>query len=170
MNNRFFTTRRLALTGIFAGIALALHVVEGFLPPVLPLPGVKLGFSNTITLLLMIWGHPLEALVVLVLRILIGSLFFSQATAFLYSLAGGISCYLVMHTIGKLLKNRYPILISIFGALTHNVAQLLVALLLTGSPGILVYAPVLILSATGAGLITGLAAQFTLPYIRRIRF
>ena len=158
--------RRIAVLALFSAMAVAIHWAEGLLPPPLPVPGVKLGLANAVTLLVMVTCSAFEAFLVLMVRILIGSLVFGQAIGFLYSIAGGIACFLIMLFLLRFLGGRYLPLVSLFGALAHNAAQLITAVLLTGTPGVFAYAPLLVLSGTVTGLFIGLIAHFALPFLK----
>lgn len=159
--------RRTALLGLFTAVALALYLAESLLPPPLPVAGVRLGLANVVTLILLIYNRPKDALAVLLARILLGSIFAGQMLSFLYSLCGGLVCFFTMAGLFRLLKGHYIPLISIFGALTHNLTQLLVAVCLTAIPGLVAYLPILILSGCITGLFTGLCAMAAVRFLGR---
>lgn len=161
-----FSARRLTALALLTAAALAIYLLEASLPPPLPVPGVKLGLANVITLVLLLCTTPRDAFIVLLLRILLGSLLGGQVISFWYSLTGGLFCFIVMWLMGHFLKGHYPVLISISGALAHNAAQLLTAVWITSTPGLWSYVPVLILSAAAAGAFTGLCAQFSCPFLK----
>ena len=106
-------------------------------------------------LFLLIRYKPLDGAIVLSLKILLGALLAGQAVSFLYSLCGGVFCFFVMWLLSVLLKKRFAPLISVCGAVCHNLGQILAARFLTGSPEIWYYLPYLILSALVTGLLTG---------------
>ena len=137
--------KRLTLLALFTTLALAIYYVESLLPTLVPIPGIKLGLANIITLL--------------VLKN------FSAKEAFLVLLAGGILCLLAMWLINRLLSGSFLFLTSIFGALFHNLGQLLVAILFTKSLAVLSSVPFFILSAAITGLFTGLCAHFTQKHL-----
>jgi len=151
-----FTARRLTVLALLTAAALAIYLLESALPPPLPVPGVKLGLANVITLVVLLCMSPRDAFLVLLLRIILGCLLGGQMVSFLYSLAGGLVCFL---------KGRYSVLISISGALAHNAAQLLMAVWITSTPALFAYAPVLVLSAAAAGTFTGLCVQVSRPFL-----
>lgn len=157
--------RKLTTLAIFTTLALIIYSVESMIPPLVPIPGIKLGLSNIITLVLIQLYSPKDTLWVLLTRILLSALLFGQAMSLLYSLIGGIFCFLAMILINRLLQKHFLFLTSIFGALAHNMGQLLVAYLLTKVSGVLVYTPFLLLSGILTGLFTGLCAYFTLKYL-----
>ena len=96
---------------------------------------------------------------ILVARILLGSLFAGQAMSLLYSLTGGLLCFAVMLLLKKILTRKQIWVASVIGAIFHNIGQILVAIVVTGTPTIVSYLPVLLLSGIAAGLFTGFAAQ-----------
>ncbi|MBE6915497.1 MAG: Gx transporter family protein [Ruminococcaceae bacterium] len=150
---------------MFTAIALTVFLIEANLPGLVPIPGVKLGLSNCITLIVLAILGKREAGIVLGLRIALGSIFAGQAVSFLYSIVGGALCYAVMCLIQKPLGEKLLWAVSIFGALAHNAGQLLVAVLLTNA-GVLWYAPILIVSAILTGAFTGIAAQAVVQKMR----
>ena len=140
-------------------IALIIFVVEAQLPPLVPVPGIKMGLANIVTLVTLVWYGRREAFLVLVLRIVMGSIFAGQIMSLLYSLAGGIMCFAVMSLAIRPLKNRLWI-VSVLGAIAHNFGQIIVAVLVTSTWQIVMYLPILIFSAVLTGTFTGLVAGF----------
>ena len=145
-------TRKLTALALFTALALAIYSVENLLPPVVPLPGIKLGLANIITLLAL---H-------------LSTLLFGQAMSLLYSLSGGLLCFVSMTLASRLLHRHFPELTSILGGISHNIGQILAALLITAVPGVLVYLPYLLISGIVTGFFTGLCARFALRHLRRL--
>ena len=152
--------RRLTFDALLTAIALTIFLVELQIPPLAPIPGVKMGLSNIVTVFAMFAMGPVDALLILLIRILLGGLLSGQTMAILYSFAGGMLCYLSMLLLRKILTVRQIWVSSVIAAAAHNVGQMAVALLVTRTPAILVYLPLLIITGMLAGLFTGLAAQF----------
>lgn len=157
--------RRLTTLAMFTTLALIIFTVESALPALVPIPGIKLGLANIITLVLLHNYSAGDTLMVLIMRILLATFFFGQAVSFLYSLAGGLLCFIAMLFMHRLLQGHFLFLISITGAIFHNLGQLAVAFWITEVPGVLVYLPFLLLSAILSGLFTGLCAEFTQRYL-----
>lgn len=162
-----FQTKKLTFLAVFTTLALGLYAVESMLPSLIPIAGIKLGLANIITLIILKNFSVREAFPVLMMRILIASFLFGQFISLLYSLTGGIFCLFIMTFISRLLQGRFLFLTGIFGALFHNIGQLLVALILTRSPAVLTYLPFFILSSVITGLFTGLCAHFAQKYLGR---
>ena len=116
------STRQLALCAVLTALALGLSTLENLFPVtlVIPLPGVKLGLANIVTVFALYQLGPLPALCILAARCLLGSLFAGNASALLFSLLGGTLAMLVM-----LALSRLPGLsvygVSIGGAAGHNI-------------------------------------------------
>ena len=160
--------RRLTTLALFATLALAIYSLESLLPPVVPIPGIKLGLANIITLLVLHLYCARDAALVLLVRILLSALLFGQALSLLYSVCGGLLCFIVMTFSSRLLHKHFPELTSILGGISHNTGQLLTALLITKAPAVLACLPYLLVSGIVTGLFTGLCARFALGYLRRV--
>ncbi len=161
-------TKHLTQLALFTTLALAIYSVEATIPTLVPIPGVKLGLANIITLIVLRHLSAKDAFFVLIMRILIATFMFGQAMSLLYSLAGGIMCLLVMTLFNKLLHGHFLFLTSIFGALAHNAGQLVVAVILTSSAAALSYIPFFVIASCITGLFTGLCAQFAGKHLGKL--
>ena len=85
-------TRRMVLLSLFVAIASILHIVESWLPLPFPIPGVKLGLANVVSILAIAFFGWREAMLVAVLRVMIGSLFGGSVfgPAFAMSMGGAL--------------------------------------------------------------------------------
>lgn len=153
--------KRLTFCALLTAIALTIFMVEAQLPPLVPAPGFKLGLANIVTVYAMFALGPGDALMILLCRIFLGALFAGGST-FLYSLAGGLCCYLVMLPLRKVLTTRQLWVCGAIGSIFHNLGQTAMAILIARTPQLLVYLVVLIPAGIVAGIFTGLAAQFLL--------
>lgn len=158
-------TKKLTFLAMFTTLALIIFTIESAIPPLVPIPGIKLGLANIITLVLLMNYSFTDALWVLLTRILLACFFFGQALSLLYSLAGGLCCLLVMYLINRLLQGHFIFLTSIVGAIFHNLGQLCVAYLVVRTTGVISYLPFLMLSGVLTGLFTGLCAYFIQRYL-----
>lgn len=161
-------TKRIALMSALAAIALTVFIVEGQIPPMVPIPGVKLGLSNTITLVTMVLLGRREAGAVFSVRLILGAMFTGSVSSLLFSAAGGLLAYLIMCATVGLLPEKLLWVISVFSALAHNAGQLTAAVWVSGTTSLLVYAPVLIASGIISGVFTGLVAIYLVRAINKI--
>lgn len=157
--------KRLTVLSLYVTLSLAVYAAESAIPPLVPIPGIKLGLANIITLLLLRRYSLGDAALVLTARILLSTLLFGQFLSFFYSLAGGFLSLFAMFLTGRLLHGKMSFLTGAVGGLTHNLGQLVTAFALTATPGVFAYLPFLTLSGILTGLFTGLAASFTGRYI-----
>ena len=161
-------TKHLTLLAMFTTVALTIFVAEAAIPPLLPIPGIKLGLANIVTLWLLLCCIWKDAFCVLILRILLGSIFAGQILSFTYSLTGGIFCLVIMVFFHKVFGKKYIVLTSILVAIFHNIGQLLVALFLFRSISILSYFPILFISGVTAGIFSGLCAKYSYRRIQHL--
>ncbi|MBP3493223.1 MAG: Gx transporter family protein [Oscillospiraceae bacterium] len=150
-------TRQLALCAILTALALGLSVMENLFPvtAAIPLPGVKLGLANIVTLFALYELGAAPALTILVARCLLGSLFAGNASALLFSLMGGVLAMLVMIAL-KRWQKLSVFGVSIGGAAAHNIGQIGAAVITLGDTAVLGYLPILL----GVSLITGTLTGF----------
>lgn len=164
------SVKKLTTLAVFTTVSLAIYAAESALPPLLPIPGAKLGLANIITLILLLRASAKDAFFVLLVRILLSALLFGQFLSLLYSLSGGMLSLLFMACTMKLLQKKLPFLTGAVGGLAHNLGQLLVAWAVTSVSGVFAYLPFLILSGILSGLFTGLCAGFTARHLLRRAF
>lgn len=153
------TTKQLTLCALLTAMALALSYLENLFPLALaiPIPGVKLGLANIVTLFALYALGPGQALLILLARCLLGSLFAGNMNALLFSLLGGLCA---MGTMTALSRRRGLSVygVSVGGAAAHNAGQIAAAVLTLGSGAPLYYLPVLLAVSLLTGGLTGLAA------------
>lgn len=151
------TTKRLTLCALLTAMALALSYLENFFPLSLavPIPGVKLGLANIVTVFALYMLGASEAVLILVGRCLLGSVFAGNMNALIFSLLGGLAAMAVMILLSR---SRH---LSVYGVCTggaaaHNCGQIAAAVLTLGSTAPLYYLPVLLLVSLFTGGLTGL--------------
>ena len=154
---------------LLTAIALTIFMVEAQIPNPIPIYGAKLGLANIVTVYAMFTLGPADTLLILLARIVLGSVFSGQLMTFFYSLAGGLLCSVVMLPLRRLLTVRQVWICSVIGAAFHNIGQLIAAILIARTPALVVYLPYLLLAGMGAGLFTGLCAQFLIGRMDRNR-
>ncbi len=153
-------TKKLTLMALLTAIALTIFLVEAQIPAVVPLPGVKLGLSNIITVFAVFALGPKEAAAILFCRIFLGAIFAGNFSTIFYSAAGGTLAILTTIALRRVLARKQLWVAGSLGAVAHSVGQMLMAVLLTGTPSIAVYLPALVGISIVTGLFTGLCAQF----------
>lgn len=151
--------------GICVALALIFAYIEVLIPPLFPsLPGIKMGLPNIIIVFLLYRKGPVFAGIVSLVRILLVSMLFGNMMALMYSLAGGILSLLVMIILSKL-NILSPVGVSVAGGVTHNIGQIIVAVLLLDTVQLGYYLVVLTVTGTIAGIFIGLCGSFLVKRI-----
>lgn len=151
--------RRLLEASMLVAISLVIFMFEQFIPNIVPVPGVKLGLANIVTVYAMFKLGAKYALSISFVRIILASLFTARVMSLPYSLAGGICSFLLLLLLVKIMDKQQLWLASALSAMAHNFGQLIVASLLISSSAVFVFLPWLLIAASVAGSITGLIAQ-----------
>lgn len=157
-------TRQLTVCAMLSAVALGIFVLESQIPA--PLPGIKLGLANGITVAAVFLLGWKQASAILFTRIILGSLCIGLAQL-PYSLVGGICSILAVLAIKRVLCPNQLWVASALGGMAHNIGQIAVAIAITQTPHLLVYLPVLLLSGLLTGIFTGLCAQFAVKRLKK---
>lgn len=159
-------TKRIVFLGLLVSQALVLSIIESWIPMPTPIPGIKLGLANIVTLIGIVYFTPMEVLGIVVVRTLLASVFAGGPTVFLFSISGGLLSFAVMILMYHKMKNKFSLAgISMSGAFFHNVGQLAVASLLMKDAAVFAYLPVLTVSALIMGAVTGVTASVVVKYL-----
>ena len=153
-------TKKIAVLGLLTAIALTIFMIEVQIPPIVPVPGVKLGLSNIVTVFTVFTLGPGAGAAVLLCRVFLGAVFAGNFSTILYSASGGALAILVTIGLRKILKENQLWAAGCLGAIAHSVGQMIAAIAITRTAGLLVYLPVMIVISIFTGLFTGLCAQF----------
>lgn len=153
-------TRKLTTLALLTTISLTIFLLEGMLPPLVPVPGIKLGLANIVTLIVLIWFSAKDAVLVTITRVLLGFFFAGTVMSLTYSLLGSFLSLTVMVILHRFLEKKYIYVTSIAGAIFHNIGQIIAAVLFTSTPYVVSYLPFLMISGIITGLFTGLCAYF----------
>lgn len=161
-------TRKMVLLALFVAQALVLSIVESWIPVPVPIPGIKLGLANIITIMVIaFWGFP-ETLAMVVARVTLASLYTGGFVVFLFSITGGILSAVVMLFAYKWLSKRLSILgVSILGSIAHNVGQLTVAAIVMQDWSVMTYLPVLLISGIIMGCFVGLSSNYLMSALKK---
>ena len=153
-------TKKLTLLALLSAIALTIFMVEAQIPALVPIPGVKMGLANIVTVFAVFALGPKEGASVLFVRIFLGAVFAGNFSTIFYSAAGGACAIGVTILLKKILTNRQLWVAGCLGAVAHSVGQMAMAVLLTSTPGLIAYLPVMAAISIVTGCFTGLCAQF----------
>lgn len=161
-------TKSLTQSALLAAMALIIHVLEAQLPPLTSIPSVKIGLANIITLAAIYIVGKRQAFLILTVRIILGNFFTGQMMSLIYSLSGGVLCYLVTVCLKPLFKSNTMWFLGVTGAIAHSIGQLVCASLLFNSLSFMYYAPIMCTFSCISGTFTGLCAQFMVKHFDKL--
>lgn len=151
--------KKLAVLALLAAVALGIFVLELQIPPIVPVPGIKLGLSNIVTVFTVFALGSRDGCAVLFVRIFLGAVFAGNFASILYSAAGGACAIGITVLLRHILKKDQLWVAGCLGAMAHSVGQMAAAVILSGTPAILVYLPIMLACSILSGVFTGLCAQ-----------
>ena len=161
--------RRVAISALFASLALIFSYIEAILPAAPGIPGIKLGIANLVVIIAMYRLNSRYALTVNLIRIFLAGFMFSGLYGAIYSLCGCILSFAVMYLLKK--SDAFSVVgVSMGGGVAHNIGQLSIAAILVSSPQIFYYLPVLIISGTVSGILIGWLGWILLEHIPKRLF
>jgi heptaprenyl diphosphate synthase len=163
------STRSIALCAVLTALALGLSYLENLFPVslLIPLPGVKLGLANIVTVFALYELGAWPALGILLGRCLLGGVFAGNASALIFSLMGGLLA------MGTMILLRHASKLSVYGvsiggAAAHNVGQIGAAMLTLGSTAAIGYLPFLLLVSLVTGTVTGFVAALLFKSMKNV--
>ena len=161
-------TKQIAHCGVLTAIALALSYAERFIPVqlLIPLPGVKLGLANIVTLLALALLSARHAGAILLCRCVLGAVFGGGITGLAFSLCGGFFALGIMVISQR--SGRFSLYgVSVLGAAGHSAGQILAAMALMRSVYVAAYLPWLLLVSVATGMLTAMLCAATLRLLPR---
>ena len=160
---------RVAYFGVFTALALMFSYIETMIPIQFGVPGIKLGFANIMIVIILYKSSAKEALLLSIVRIMLSGFLFGNLSSILYSIAGGVLSLGIMTLLKK--QGGFSVIgVSVAGGVSHNVGQLIVAMLVVETYQVGYYFPVLLVAGVLTGLGIGVVSQEVLKRIRNICF
>ena len=134
---------RVAYFGVFTALALMFSYIETMIPIQFGVPGIKLGFANIMIVIMLYKSSAKEALLLSIVRIMLSGFLFGNLSSILYSIAGGVLSLGIMTLLKK--QGGFSVIgVSVAGGVSHNVGQLIVAMLVVETYQVGYYFPVLL--------------------------
>ena len=152
--------KQLTTNALLTAIALTIFMIEAHIPSLVPIPGVKLGLANIVTVFTVFAFRGRDGAAVLFVRIFLGAVFAGNFSTIFYSGAGGLCAIAVTILLKKILTQRQLWVAGALGAIAHSIGQMGAAIVIAGTPGLVVYLPIMIVCSVITGIFTGLCAQF----------
>ena len=161
-------TKKVAFLGMCIALSMILSFVESQIPPLMAVPGVKMGLPNIVMVFMLYKIGAKETAIVSILRVFLVGLLFGSFVSTLYSLVGAALSLIGMILLKK--TNLFaPITVSVAGGILHNIGQIATACLVMETAQIAYYLPVLLISGTVAGILIGLTAAMILKRLDKMK-
>ncbi len=150
-------TRRLVTLSALTAVAMILSYIESLLPPLVAVPGAKMGLSNIATVFALYSLGPKSAVAVSLVRVCLSALLFGNSVAFIYSLSGAALALLAMIILYQIRIFSF-VGVSVAGGVAHNAGQVIAASIVMENAAITSYIAPLAIVGTLAGVAVGVAA------------
>ena len=152
---------------MYTALAFVFSYIESLIPLSIGIPGVKPGFANIVILLVVCSsGHITDAYSIAVIRVVLTGLTYGNLSTMIYALAGTL-----LATTSRLISKNSGLLsttgISIIGGIAHNMGQLIAAIIMLSTAGLIYYLPVLVISGLVTGMVTGIITDKCIKHLGR---
>ena len=158
-------TKKLTTLAVTVAVAMILSFVESRIPPIVPIPGVKIGLANIAVIFALYKMGWREAITVSLVRVALVALLFGSVVSLAYSFAGALlslSLMILLRKIGIFTE----VAVSVVGGITHNIGQILVAFLLLETEVVFYYLPFLMVSGVIAGIGVGVVSALLVKKVK----
>ncbi len=150
------TVKKIAICGILTSLAMAISLLERYIPLDMILPGLKLGLANIVTVYAILKIGKKEALLILLARVLLVAIISARLSSLLFSLLGAIFAWVIMCVLAKFIGEKISIIgLSIAGAAFHNIGQIIAGVVMVGNLSVMAYLPYLLIISIFSGFLTG---------------
>lgn len=147
--------KNIAKIALFSLIAGMISILENFITPIIPIPGMKLGFSNIVLLVGLIYFRKKEVFLIIIMKSVLQALMGGSFTSMFYSLPSGIFALIGMIFMLQFLPKVSYIGVSVVGALFFNISQVLVSYIILQSFIYFYYLPWIVIIGTLTGGLNG---------------
>ena len=160
------SAKRIAKMSMLVALAIIFSYIEFLVPINLGVPGIKLGLANLVIVIALYTMNTVDVWLISILRILILGFMFGSGMSIIYSIAGAMLSLLVMCII-KRIKGFSIVGVSIAGGVCHNIGQVLVAMMVVETTGILYYMPALLVAGVITGAIIGIISKRVIAVVSK---
>ncbi len=161
-------TKKVAFLGMCIALSMILSFVESQIPPLMAVPGVKMGLPNIVMVFMLYKIGAKDTAIVSILRVILVGILFGTPLSMIYSLVGAALSLIGMILLKK--TNLFaPVTVSVAGGILHNIGQIATACIVMETAQIAYYLPVLLISGTIAGILIGLCAAMILKRLDKMK-
>ena len=162
-------TKKVATLGLCIALSMVLSFIEHQIPPLVAVPGVKVGLPNLVMVFMLYKIGWKETAIVSIVRVVLVSMIFGSVISMAYGLAGATLSLIGMILLQKT-KLFSTVTVSVVGGVLHNVGQIAIACVIMGTGLLVSYLPVLLISGTIAGVVIGIVAGLLVKKLEKLKF
>ena len=151
---------------MFVALAMILSYIESLIPIPFAVPGMKIGLANLVVIVALYVMDEKAAISISLIRVILVSFTFANLSAMIFSLAGAL-CSIICMLLLKRTGNYSVSGVSIVGAVSHNVGQLIVAMAVVNTVQVISYLPILIIFGVTSGFLMGMLAIMVINRIKK---
>lgn len=160
------SVKKIAIIAIFITLALVLSYVDSLIPLAIMVPGIKIGLANIVIILSLYMIGEKETILISTIRVILSSLLFGTILTFAYSMTGAILSLIIMIILKKK-TTLATMTISIIGAVSHNIGQIIMAVMIMSTKEIIYYLPILMITGVISGTIIGILASLLILFTKK---
>ena len=156
--------KKIAICGIMTTTALIFSFIETLIPLSFVIPGIKLGLANIVVIFSLYKLGTKEAILISLVRVMLAAFLFGSFSSMVYAVSGAVFSIVAMVLLKKMFK-LHVITVSICGAISHIIGQLMVAGAVVGYEAVTIYLAPLLLAAFVTGAIVGVLGNILIGRI-----
>ena len=161
-------TKKVATLGLCIALSMVLSFIEHQIPPLVAVPGVKVGLPNLVMVFMLYKIGWKETAIVSIVRVVLVSMIFGSVVSMAYGLAGATLSLIGMILLKKT-KLFSTITVSVVGGVLHNAGQIAIACIIMETGLLVYYLPVLLISGTIAGVVIGFVAGLLVKKLEKVK-
>ena len=161
-------TKKVATLGLCIALSMVLSFIEHQIPPLVAVPGVKVGLPNLVMVFMLYKIGWKETAIVSIVRVVLVSMIFGSVISMAYGLSGATLSLIGMILLQKT-KLFSTVTVSVVGGVLHNVGQIAIACVIMGTGLLVSYLPVLLISGTIAGVLIGIVAGLLVKKLEKVK-
>ena len=170
INKGHMNPKRVAFLGLFIALAFVMSYIEFLLPISMGIPGAKIGLANLVIVVALFCIGKKDAFILSAIRVLLVGLTFGNMAMTIYSLAGATLSFGAM-LVAKRIKKLSVTGVSVVGGVFHNIGQIIVAMIIMETSGLIYYLPFLLVVGTISGVVIGVVASMIIVRVQKsLRF
>ncbi|HHT38378.1 MAG TPA: Gx transporter family protein [Mollicutes bacterium] len=162
--------RKLTHLSMLLATSVVLNIIESTIPILGNIiPGSKLGLANIVVLFVIYIYAFKDAIFLSIMRVILVGILRTGLfnITFFFSLGGAVFSVIMMCIMHRFTKLSV-VGVSVIGAISHSIGQIMIAVLFLKIPNLIFYLPYLLFLSIPTGVIIGMIAKKVIHYYKNI--